>query len=307
MIWALGVAAIAFALWPFVAEALRRPVDALLQAEASGQFVELKGGATHYHWDGPEGGPVIVLIHGLSSPSYVWEGVVPGLCNLGFRVLRYDLLGRGYSDRFSGRVSDQRYVEQLNDLLSALEVSGRVSLIGYSMGARIASDYVAKDAERVQHLCLVAPAGMTHHLTKTEQMARDIPVFGDWFARGFGLLKYRAKVQAQDGGSTVPDMTKRLLAETHIRGLAPAMLADLRDVLRDTDVAEHQRIARAAVPVAAVFGADDQVIPISSAGQLQTWNPEADTWIIDGAGHSLPHTHPQSVVEAFEKLSDDFL
>lgn len=40
----------------------------------------------------------IVLIHGLSIPSLVYKDVAPHLSKGGYRVLLYDLYGRGYSD-----------------------------------------------------------------------------------------------------------------------------------------------------------------------------------------------------------------
>jgi pimeloyl-ACP methyl ester carboxylesterase len=307
MIWVLGLAVASFVLWPFLAEALRKPVDALLQADAPGDFVELAGGATHYRWDGPEGGPVVVLIHGLTSPSYVWDAVVPGLSALGFRVLRFDLYGRGFSDRLITRGNTDRYVEQLDGLLEAVGVRARVSVIGYSMGARIAVDFAAKDANRVEHLCLVAPAGLTHALSHTDRVVRDFLGLGDWYCRALGVYRQRKTIGAQSQGSAVDGIEARLLAETKLRGTAPAILADLRDVLRDTDVAEHRVVQRASVPVAVVFGRRDVVIPTISAQQLGNWNPDADIVIIEGAGQGLPHTHPDAVVDAFARLSDDFL
>jgi len=47
---------------------------------------------------GPEAGEKIILIHGLSIPSLIWKDVAPTLASRGYRVLLYDLYGRGYSD-----------------------------------------------------------------------------------------------------------------------------------------------------------------------------------------------------------------
>lgn len=307
MIWALVLALGGVALWPFLAEALRRPVDALVQAEAPGDFVVLPGGATHYQWAGPEGGPVVVLIHGLISPSYVWDAVVPGLTALGFRVLRYDLYGRGYSDALPVGAEPDRYQTQLTDLLAVLRVTGRVSLIGYSMGGRIAVDYAAGDADRVEHLLLVAPVGMVHRIGTADRIARDWPGLGDWYARGLGLRRLQRTAPAQGAASKVAGFGAALARDLRRRGVGPAILADYRDVLRDSDEDAHRRLARAALPVAAVFGDADVVIPLVSAEMLADWNPDADIREVPGAGHGLPHTHPQAVIAAFAALSDDFL
>ncbi|MBO6789186.1 MAG: alpha/beta hydrolase [Dinoroseobacter sp.] len=307
MYWALGLLALGFVLWPFLAEALRKPMDPVLRAEASGSFVELAGGVTHYRWDGPEGGPVVVLVHGLSSPSQVWDAVIPGIVGLGFRVLRYDHYGRGYSDRLTSGMSDQRYLDQLDELLSSQGVEGRVSLIGYSMGGQIATDFTAKDPGRIQHLCLIAPAGMLTHFSGADRLARDLWGFGEWYCRGFGALRFRKELESMDAGTYLPTLRETLIAETKTRGHAPAMLADRRDVLRFPDIAEHKRIARASVPVGAVFGSGDTVIPPHAADLLADWNAEAKITMVNGAGHGLPYTHPDQVVRAFADLTDDYL
>ena len=45
----------------------------------------------------------IILIHGLSIPSLIYASVAPSLAQQGFRVLLYDLYGRGYSDAVEGK------------------------------------------------------------------------------------------------------------------------------------------------------------------------------------------------------------
>ena len=62
-----------------------------LRKQADGKFAKLSAGQTHFRWSGGARGPVIVLVHGLTTPSIVWDAITPALTGLGFRVLRYDL------------------------------------------------------------------------------------------------------------------------------------------------------------------------------------------------------------------------
>ena len=66
---------------------------------APGLFVELSDGWTHYDVAGPESGQVVILVHGFSVPYYIWDTTFEALVAAGFRVIRFDLFGRGYSDR----------------------------------------------------------------------------------------------------------------------------------------------------------------------------------------------------------------
>ena len=63
------------------------------------EFVKLKNGAIHYGWSGPVDGEVIVMIHGFSTPRFVFMKNVGALAGAGYRVLTYDHYGRGFSDR----------------------------------------------------------------------------------------------------------------------------------------------------------------------------------------------------------------
>ena len=68
-----------------------------------GNFIQLSDGVVHYELAGPEDAPVVVLVHGFSVPFFIWDPTFEGLSEAGFRVLRYDLYGRGFSDRPHGR------------------------------------------------------------------------------------------------------------------------------------------------------------------------------------------------------------
>ena len=81
------------------------------------EFVKLKHGAIHYGWSGPVDGEVIVMIHGFSTPRFVFMKNVGALADAGYRVLTYDHYGRGYSDRPAVDYDKTLYDEELLCLL----------------------------------------------------------------------------------------------------------------------------------------------------------------------------------------------
>ena len=60
----------------------------------------------------------------------------------------------------------------------------------------------------------------------------------------------------------------------------------------------HAAIARSGVPVRAVWGAEDRVIPLSRKARLAEMNPDAYQYVIEGAGHGLTYTHTDRVLTA---------
>src|SRR5579859_5611209 len=74
-------------------------LDASERRNVPGSFIQLSDGVTHYELSGPDTGRLVVLVHGFSVPYYIWDSTFSRLVREGFRVLRYDEFGRGFSDR----------------------------------------------------------------------------------------------------------------------------------------------------------------------------------------------------------------
>jgi alpha-beta hydrolase superfamily lysophospholipase len=124
----VGVTIVVIAL-PLALETERLEMDDQARQLAPGAFVQLTRGRVHYELAGPEDGRLVVLVHGFSVPSFVWDPTFEALVSRGFRVLRYDLYGRGFSDRPDTAYDRALYVEQLRELLAVeVVVAGRVSV-----------------------------------------------------------------------------------------------------------------------------------------------------------------------------------
>ena len=304
MIWATAaiLALAVVAALPFVMEWRKKPMNAAARAKAPGRIAHLSQGDTHYSWTGPRRGPVAVCIHGLTTPSQAWTGVADGLAAMGYSVLTYDLYGRGYSDR-PGGVQDRRFfLRQLEDLLSDQDIGDDITLLGYSMGGAIASAFAANSSSRVRRLILVAPAGMGHDLGSMARITRDVPGLGDWLVRVAFARGHRKATNAERHLTTTPpDIVDIQQRELDRRGFVPAILASLRGMLRGESETEHRLIAAAGLPVLAIWGRDDTVIPLAAGDVLASWNPQARHAIIDGAGHGLPFTHSAEATAAIGK------
>lgn len=132
-------------------------LDAGARTSAPGKFVKLSDGLVHYELGGPEGGRTVVLVHGFSVPYYLWDPTFRALTEAGFRVLRYDLFGRGFSDRPDVTYDGELYRRQLVELLDALQIRGKVDLMGSSMGGPIVAGFGCKHPERVRTVSLFGP------------------------------------------------------------------------------------------------------------------------------------------------------
>ena len=130
----------------------------LREAEKGLTLATLPDGVTRYQLEGPDSGPLILLVHGGREPGWTWDEVVPILHQAGIRTLRYDMFGRGFSDRPQGSAYDQAfYLKQAEDLLDALQISSPLHVAGYSFGSNIAAKLAIARPQQVESLTLLAP------------------------------------------------------------------------------------------------------------------------------------------------------
>src|SRR5262249_47745693 len=148
------VAAAAYGLYRAV-DPERRDIDPSVRQSAPGQFVQLTDGYTHYELGGPAGDRVVVLAAGVSVPYYIWDPTFAALVQAGFRVLRYDYYGRGYSDRPDISYSQAMYVRQLAELLDALHIAQPIDLAGLSYGGSVVTSFAEAYPARVRSLIYV--------------------------------------------------------------------------------------------------------------------------------------------------------
>lgn len=292
--------------WPRVTEALRRPVSERMRGRAPGEFAALESGVTHYKWHGSRSERVLVLVHGLTTPLWVFDGLIRGFLGMRYRVLTYDLYGRGHSDRVPGKQTLDFHCQQLSQLLDELGIRVPVTVLGYSMGGAIATRFAATESDRVDRLILLAPAGMGYEPSKLQAVARVAGPFGDWLWGLVGpwLLRKGAKDEA-NGASVITDLPDRIKAELKRKGYLAAVLSSERHALQESVADDHREIGAMYIPTLAIWGEADEVIPISGVGRLATWNRHAHQEVIPGGPHSLPYTRPTQVLEVIRGFLRD--
>lgn len=263
----------------------RRALDDSARAEAPGQFVALGGGTTHFEIAGPDTGRVAVLVHGFSVPSYIWDSTFFALASAGYRVLRYDTFGRGWSDRPDAAYDGAFFDAQLTGLLDSLRITEPVDLFGLSFGGFITAQFTSRHPERVRTLVLVDP------LTTVRELPGIIaaPVVGPY------LWQVRVVPTMPAGQPTdflrperFPGWAERYMPQMQFRGFGRALR---RTILAQKGVDYPQiyrSIAAAGTPVLLVWGRQDTTTPFSDAENVTRVIPATEFFPVDSSGH-LPH------------------
>lgn len=268
-------------------------LDAAARENAPGQFVQLSDGLTHYDLSGPDTGQRVVLVHGFSVPSYIWDSTAIALSSAGFRVARYDIYGRGYSDRPDVNYTLDLFDNQLTQLLDSLGWRDPVDVIGLSMGGAVSGTFAGRHPERVRSLVLVDPIA-----------GRRDPVPGMFQLRFLGTMLWQTLVvpPMADGqlGDFVhperwPDWPERYRDQMKYRGFGRALLStsvELSWVKLDT---VYSRVGTNGTRTLLIWGREDTAVPFDRADSVRRVIPQAEFHPIDSAGH-LPHMERGDVV-----------
>lgn len=272
-----------------LAEMRLKPLNQDARAKAPGNFAALSEGQLHYRWDGPEEGPVLVLVHGFSTPNFIYEQNVEALTAAGFRTLRFDHFGRGWSDRPKTKYDIEFYDRTLTELLETVGVDEPFGLAGLSMGGPIVAEFAARYPERVDRLLLLVPAGLdTAGADSSSARLVRLPVIGDWLWRMIGKGVLLGDSQYDESQRAPENRLQGDVAEQfEYRGYLGALLSTLRHMPMTAREDTFQRLAATGIPVLAIYGDADETVLVSSAAKLQTLIPEADVRIVEGGEHGL--------------------
>lgn len=103
----------------------------------------------HYLDEGPADGPVVLLLHGQPTWSYLYRSVIPVLVDAGLRVVAPDNIGFGRSDKPT-RPTDYtfaRHIGWTRSLVVGLDLRG-VTLVAQDWGGPIGLSVLAAEPDR---------------------------------------------------------------------------------------------------------------------------------------------------------------
>jgi pimeloyl-ACP methyl ester carboxylesterase len=269
----------------FLSDAEKKTLDAETRASLPGQFVRLPEGVVHYELSGPEDAPLIVLVHGFSVPYYVWDPTFEALTEAGFRVLRYDLYGRGYSDRPDVTYDQELFTGQLGNLLSALELEEPVVLVGLSFGGTVVARYADEHREQVMGLVLIDP--QVESVETGEVFPMNVPLLGEYIMSVYMAPHMLPNSQPDDfyRPERFPDWQAKYRDQMEYTGFKRALLASIRGMVGITPLADYQALGTSDLPTLLIWGEEDQTISAAQIDQVREAIPGAEFHPIAEAGH----------------------
>jgi pimeloyl-ACP methyl ester carboxylesterase len=267
---------------------------------ASQQVVDVDGLQIHYKDTGPKDAPVLLLLHGFGSSLQTWDAWSTQL-ERHYRVIRLDLPGFG----LTGPSPVHDYSEQ-NDLATLTHFVDKLgllnfSIIGHSMGGKMAWSLAASVPDRVKALVLMAPDGFpdTKDIgTKPYAMPSIMGVIK------FSLPKYLVRKSIEPAFFDAQALDDSLVNRYYDMLRAPGVRAAILERANQTIYTDPvPRLKKITAPTLLIWGEQDQMIPSSNAQSYANVLAVSETMLLPNLGHLLQEEQPDVAV----KFVTDFL
>ncbi|TPG27405.1 alpha/beta fold hydrolase [Mycobacterium hodleri] len=271
------------------------------------KFLELHGERVAYRDEGS--GEVLLLIHGMAGSSDAWRELIPRLAK-NYRVVAPDLLGHGQSVKPRGDYSLGAFAVSLRDLLDELGIA-QATIVGHSLGGGVAMQFLYQHPDYCERLILISSGGLG---SDVGWILRLLSAPGAEFVLPIiapsPVLKAGNKIGSwfTSSGMRNPRATEiwRAYSSFSDRPTRDAFLRTLRSVVdyRGQAVSALNRLhVRAELPTLAIWGEDDEIIPVEHGHAAMAARPGGRLEVLPGVGHFAHVEAPNEVSE----IIDDFM
>lgn len=255
--------------------------ETMAEAEAGPRTVDIGGRSLRYLERGA--GVPVVMLHGFGADLNTWMFTQPALADR-HRTIALELPGHGGSTKDVGAGTLDALADAVEAALATLDID-RAHLIGHSMGGAVAAAVAARRPDRAATLTLIAPAGLGPEINAT---------FIDGFVRATRRKDAEAvlRLLVRDPALVSRTMVEDVLRNKRIDGATAA----LETIAHAWFPGGHQAVditasvARLAMPVQLIWGADDRIVPETHALAARV-----PVHVVEHAGH-LPHMEKAGAV-----------
>ena len=243
---------------------------------AHSRWMTLNGHRIHYYEAGPSDGAPVVLVHGLGGHSEDWRMLQRFIVATHRRVYMIDLPGYGRSEwpkDFSYSIPDEA-----NTVVAFMDALGlkQVDLGGWSMGGWVAQRIAIDHPDRIKKLMLFDSAGL--HSRPEWNTVLFMPTTAQELDQLDKLLMPHPP--------EVPAFIARdILRYSHEHRWV--IQRALNSMLLGNDTTDDQ-LPKLKMPVLLVWGAADQIMPVSNGEQMHRLIPQSQLEIIPECGHMAP-------------------
>src|SRR6266851_3776887 len=250
--------------------------------------VELRGEARN-------SAQTLILLHGFTGSAAAWGHQLDTLSDYGLRIIALDLLGHGQSDAPD---DPQRYtIERCQqDILAGLQElgvsKGQATILGYSMGGRIALYTAFSGFFRALILESASP-GLEDPAEREQRRLSDEALAASIERDGVqAFIERWEKLPLFASQRTLPFESREALRRQRLQNSATGLAQSLRGVGIGVQPSLYARLPMLHVPVLLIAGELDTKFTAIARHMAQAL-PQAQLHIVSGAGHTVHLERPE--------------
>ena len=256
---------------------------------SNSNIVQLSKGFTYYKLQNQKNDLIpIVLVHGFSVPSYIWDPTFELLSSKGYFVIALDLYGRGFSENIDESYTDELFANQVIELLEKLNLDS-AKFLGLSNGGRVISKIADINPSIVEELVYVASSGFKYIDELKDKSISDVE------ASNFIKNNYPTISEGQLLDFKYPekhtgwDVKYEQLLK--YKGFAKALISTRKNHYTMDNI--HAKIQNSDIPVYTIWGDSDKVVVFKDfEKRIDSILPKRKEFFILDSGH-LPHMENQ--------------
>jgi pimeloyl-ACP methyl ester carboxylesterase len=282
------VVLIGVGIWLWTPDKSRRELEAIY-LDAPGDMLPIAGMQLHVRDSGRKDAPTLILLHGFGASLHTWEPWARALSSE-YRVIRFDMPGAGLSAPDpNGDYSDARSMRVLTAVMDHFGIA-KASLIGNSMGGKIAWKFAATFPDRVDKLVLVSPDGFA---APGEEYGKRQPVPSMVKLMRYALPKPLLKMNLDPAYGDPARLTDDIVTRYHDLMLGPGNRDAMIARMEQTELVNPVPLLNGIMaPTLLLWGQKDAMIPVANADDYVKSLPDSKLVVLSGVGH-LPQEEAQ--------------
>jgi pimeloyl-ACP methyl ester carboxylesterase len=297
----LGTAFLAVALYGLWTPDLERAELEKRYFSSSPQIIDVDGLKVYYKETGPQGAPALLLLHGFGSSLQAWDDWSLKL-EQKYRLIRLDLPGFGLTGASPANdYSEEKDLAILTHFVDKLGLE-KFSVVGHSMGGKMAWSLAASQPERVQALVLMAPDGFP----ETKDIGTkpyEVPAIMGLIK--FVLPKYLVRKSIEPAFSDADALNDALVNRYFDMLRAPGVRGAILERSNQTIYTDPvPRLKAIKAPTLLIWGEKDQMIPSTNAQSYANVLSNSTTVLIPKLGHLLQEEQPEKGLAAVMQFLD---
>ncbi|AVK85758.1 2-succinyl-6-hydroxy-2,4-cyclohexadiene-1-carboxylate synthase [Lysinibacillus sp. B2A1] len=261
----------------------------------------IRGLETHVEIWNERAQQTLVALHGFTGSTATWRNLAKALPHI--RVISIDCIGHGQTaiPKEASRFSMDEQIQDLEEVISQLQLE-KFTLLGYSMGGRIALSYAITYPERIERLILEsASPGLRTSQERSERCVRDNELAEKIIHNGLqSFVNAWENIPLFKSQKCLPDNVRQTIRTERLSQKVEGLAGSLRGIGTGTQPSNWMSLAELEIPVLLVTGSlDEKFCKIALEMKALLKNVKHKT--VNNAGHAIHVENPAEFATIIEE------